>query len=87
MAVTASSGAYGWAKPASAGEVLAMPKGKPDSVEVVDTPDGRFVIANYSDGSVVRKLVDPNERPRRKPRKPVTRAKAASWDKTRKKQI
>jgi|1185.fasta_scaffold1357177_2 hypothetical protein len=64
-----------------------MPIGKPRSVEVVDTAEGRFVVATYPDGSVVRKLVDPNERPRRKPRKPIARASGASWDKTRKKQI
>jgi hypothetical protein len=64
-----------------------MPCGKPTSVEVVDTAEGRFVVATYADGSAIRKLVDPNQRPRRKPRKPVARARTASWDKSRKKQI
>jgi hypothetical protein len=64
-----------------------MAKGRPTSVEVVENSEGRFVIATYADGSVVEKRVDPNARPKRKPRRPIARAGAASWDKTRKKQI
>ena len=63
-----------------------MTKGRPQSIEVVEERGDRFVVATYADGSVVRKRVDPNERPRRKPRKPIARART-ELDKTRKKQI
>jgi hypothetical protein len=62
-------------------------KGKPRSIEVVEERGERFVVATYPDGSVVRKRVDPNERPRRKPRKPIARAKTDMLNKTRRKQI
>ena len=48
---------------------------KPANVEVVDSPDGRFVIATFADGTVIRKAVDPTARPKRKPRKPFARAR------------
>jgi hypothetical protein len=64
-----------------------MPKDTPRSIEVVEERGERFVVATYPDGSVVRKLVDPNERPRRKPRKPITRARTESLNKTKRKQI
>jgi hypothetical protein len=62
-------------------------KGRPHSIEVVEDRGERFVVATYPDGSVVRKAVDPNERPKRKPRKPIARARTDSLDKTRRKQI
>jgi hypothetical protein len=62
-------------------------KGRPRSIEVVEEAGERFVIATYADGSFVRKLVDRNERPRRKPRKPIARARTESLDKTRRKRI
>ena len=64
-----------------------MPKGKPRSVKVVERAGCRFIVATYVDGEVVCKKIDPNERPRRKPRKPFARARAPSLDRTRKKQI
>ena len=84
---TVPCGASGRAKNETAVEAVAMPGGKPTSVEVLDTAEGRFVVATYADGSIIRKLVDPDQRPRRKPRKPIARVRTASWDKTRKKQI
>jgi hypothetical protein len=62
-------------------------KGRPRDIEVVEERGERFVVATYADGSVVRKRVDPNERPRRQPRKPIARARTESLDKTTKKQI
>lgn len=62
-------------------------KGRPHSIEVVEERGERFVVATYADGSVLRKPVDPNERPRRKPRKTIARARTESLDKTRRKQI
>jgi hypothetical protein len=53
---------------------------KPASIEVVESPDGRFVIATFADGTVIRKAVDPTERPKRKPRKPVARARNPKRD-------
>jgi hypothetical protein len=64
-----------------------MFKSKPHSIEVVEERGERFVVATYADGLVVRTRVDPNERPRRKPRKPIARARTESLDKTRKNQI
>ena len=64
-----------------------MAKGRPHSIEVVEERGDRFVVATYADGSVVRKRVDVNERPRRKPRKPIARAKTDMLNKTRRKQI
>jgi hypothetical protein len=64
-----------------------VPKGKPRSVEVIEDAMGRFVMATYADGKVTRKQIDPNERPRRKPRKPFARATAPSQISTRKKQL
>ena len=64
-----------------------MPRGRPKSIEVVESEGQRVVVAIYADGEVVRKPIDPKERPRRKPRKPYARAWSAAKDKTRKKQI
>jgi hypothetical protein len=65
-----------------------MPTGKPQSIEVVENAGGRrYIVATYADGKVVRKLINPNERPRRKPRKPFARAKTGHLDKEKKKQI
>jgi hypothetical protein len=64
-----------------------MAKGRPRSIEVVEDRGDRFVVATYADGSVVRKRIDANERPRRKPRKPIARARTEMLDKTRRKQI
>ena len=62
-------------------------KGRPESIEVIEEGGERFVEATYADGSIVRKRVDPNKRPKRKPRKPIARARTESLDKTRRKQI
>jgi hypothetical protein len=62
-------------------------KDRPHSIEVCEERGERFVVTTYPAGSVVRKAVDPNERPKRKPRKPIARARTESLDKTRRKQI
>jgi hypothetical protein len=49
-----------------------MSNGRPHSIEVEKRGD-HFVVATYAGGSVVRKLVYANERPKRKPRKPFGR--------------
>jgi hypothetical protein len=54
---------------------------------VVDAPEGRVLIATYADGEIVRTIVDPNRKPRRKPRKPFARATVERLDKTRKKRF
>jgi hypothetical protein len=51
-------------------------KGKPRSVKVVQKAGHRFVVVTYAGGEVVSKQIDPNEQPRRKPRKPYARARA-----------
>src|SRR5215207_8587482 len=51
-----------------------MPKGKAVSIEVVVSDGERFVVLTYADGQT-----SPDRKPRRKPRKPFARAKAASW--------
>jgi hypothetical protein len=43
---------------------------------VVQKAGHRFVVVTYADGEVVSKRIDPNEQPRRKPRKSYTRARA-----------
>jgi hypothetical protein len=64
-----------------------MPRGRPRSIEVVESEGRRVVVAIYPDGEVVREPVEPSARPRRKPRKPYARAWNGAKDKTRKKQI
>jgi len=48
-----------------------VPKGKLRNVEVIEKEGCRFVIATYADGEMVQKRIDPNQRPKRKPRKPL----------------
>jgi hypothetical protein len=64
-----------------------MPRGKPQSVEVVENAEGRYVVVTYADGEVVRKLINPNERPQRKPRKPIAHAKTSALNKSKKERI
>lgn len=52
-----------------------MAKGKPASIEVQETEEGRLVVMTYADGEVVRKLIDLKARPKRRPRKPFARLK------------
>ena len=59
----------------------------PISIEVVEEVEGRFVVTTFSNGDVARKLVDPNAKPRRKPRKPYARAIAEKINMTRKKRF
>jgi hypothetical protein len=40
-------------------------------------------VLTYADGEVVRRTIDPSEKPRRKPRKPVARARTEWINKTR----
>jgi hypothetical protein len=60
---------------------------KPVTVEVRDEADGRFVILTYANGDVVRRVVDPKQKPTRQPRKPPTKLKQEQLDKTRRKRI
>jgi hypothetical protein len=48
---------------------------KPISAEVVSEGDERFVVLTYANGDVVRKHVDRNREPSRKPRRPPPRLK------------
>jgi hypothetical protein len=50
-------------------------RGKARNVEVIEKEDGRFVVVTYADGEVVQKRIEPNQKPRRKPRKPFARAR------------
>jgi hypothetical protein len=60
---------------------------KPVSIEVQDEADGRFVVLTYANGEVVRRLIDPDKKPTRKPRRPPTKLGLDRFDKTRKKRI
>jgi len=60
-----------------------VPKRSPSSVEVIDSEEGRVLVLTYADGEVVRRTIDPSEKPRRKPRKPVARARTEWINKTR----
>jgi hypothetical protein len=43
-------------------------------IQVVEDPEGRFVVETYDDGTVIRRRVEDDRTPRRKPRKPFARA-------------
>lgn len=43
-------------------------------VRITDNSEGRFVVETYDDGTVVRRRVEKDAKPRRKPRKPIARA-------------
>jgi hypothetical protein len=43
-------------------------------VHVTENLEGRFVVETYDDGTVVRRRVEEDGRPRRRPRKPFARA-------------
>jgi hypothetical protein len=43
-------------------------------IEVDEDEEGRFVVETYEDGTVVRRRVEKDAAPRRKPRKPFARA-------------
>jgi hypothetical protein len=47
---------------------------KPVDIQVIVEGEERFVLTTYDDGQVVRCRVDPNQKPKRKPRKPIARA-------------
>lgn len=49
-----------------------MPR-KPVSVVVEGEGDARYVVMTYANGDVVRRRVDPDQKPRRRPRRPPTR--------------
>jgi hypothetical protein len=52
-----------------------VPKGKPSNVEVIEKAGCRFVIATYANGEIVQKRIEPDQKPKRKPRKPFARAR------------
>ena len=62
-----------------------MVRRKPVGLEVVDEPEGRFVVHTYAEGEVVRVPVVRKE-PAWRPRCPPTKVFAARMDRTRKKQ-
>jgi|GEM_PF-4198356 len=64
-----------------------MPNKAPLSIEVVDEAEGRFVIFTYANGDVVRKAVDPNRKPARRPRRPPTKLNSDRMDRTWKKRF
>jgi hypothetical protein len=47
-------------------------------VEVVVEGDDRYLVLTYPNGDVVRKRVAADQKPRRRPRRPPTRVKAAT---------
>jgi len=49
-------------------------KRRVQDIQVTETAEGRFVVESYEDGTVVRRKVDEDAKPRRKPRKPFARA-------------
>jgi hypothetical protein len=49
-----------------------MPR-KPVRVEVEGEGDARYVVLTYANGDVVRRRVDPCQKPKRRPRRPPTR--------------
>jgi hypothetical protein len=61
-----------------------MPR-KPLSAEIVAEGETRVVITAFDDGEIVRTVVDPDQKPARRPRRPVSRARVKDF--TRKKQI
>jgi hypothetical protein len=50
----------------------AMPR-KPVTVEVAGEGDDRLVVLTYANGGVVKRKVDADLKPRRRPRRPPTR--------------
>jgi hypothetical protein len=44
------------------------------NIEVEENDEGRFVVESYEDGTIVRRRVEKDTKPRRKPRKPFARA-------------
>jgi len=49
---------------------------KPVSVEVEGKGDARYLVLTYANGDIVRRRVDPDHKPRRRPPRPPTRIKA-----------
>jgi hypothetical protein len=43
-------------------------------IQVGESVEGRFVTETHGDGSIIRRLVKKDAKPRRKPRKPFARA-------------
>ena len=58
---------------------------KPIIVEVLEERGQRVVVATYADGQVVRTIVQPGQKPRRRPRKPYARAGLDRKNRTRRK--
>jgi hypothetical protein len=49
-------------------------KKKRQTIQIVKTSEGRFVVTTHTEGDTTRTRVEPNQRPKRKPRKPIARA-------------
>ena len=56
---------------------------KPRSIVVIQEGNQRFVETIFDDGEVVCTLIDPNKKPTRRPRRPISRV----IDYTKRKQI
>jgi hypothetical protein len=52
---------------------------KPMSIEVIQDGEQRFVETVFDDGEVERSLIDPTKRPKRRPRKPIARARIPDY--------
>jgi hypothetical protein len=59
---------------------------KPVTFEVVDEASGRFVVATYPDGEIIRTAVS-MKKPARKPRRPLHRLRTDQLDRTKKKKF
>ena len=64
-----------------------MAKRKPVSVTVVDEGEGRVLILKYANGDELREVVDPKQKPARKPRRPPQRLKTEGFNRTRQKRF
>jgi hypothetical protein len=60
---------------------------KVESIEVIEEGEDRFVVSTYSDGSIVRTLVNNENRPSRRPRRPRIKLSLDRLDRTRKKRF
>jgi hypothetical protein len=58
---------------------------KPKSVEVIDEGDERVIVTTFADGEVSRTTVQPDQKPRRRPRRPWARAGLDRFNKTKRK--
>ena len=63
-----------------------MPK-KPLSIEIVDAPDGRFIVTTFPDGKVERKMIDQEAKPGARRFGPYQVSRVKRLDYTKKKRF